>query len=234
VIFVLKWPKEEFVSLRLAAFCLTKSLLCNVAIYLGMLFIFRVFYSDMCFKKILCRFQEREVGSQASVRTAQYNIRTLISQQHSSGRRGNTIRTPINVQKFRTVQGCIRLDVSATRLDVQQVNGFLCRHVYGKTATTIQTTGLHHPDAILAKARRGEDLKQSRHQVYTVKTPVLIMEIACSKSAIIWTLGQHRPDTVLFRKDFQRCLESWLHSCPLGRPYLASGRCLEKIVSDSF
>jgi hypothetical protein len=42
---------------------------------------------------------------------------TLISQQHLSGRQGNTIQTPISGQKVRTVQGCIRSNVVATRLD---------------------------------------------------------------------------------------------------------------------
>jgi hypothetical protein len=37
-IFVLEWPKWEFVSLWLTAFCWTKSLLCNDAYYIGMLF----------------------------------------------------------------------------------------------------------------------------------------------------------------------------------------------------
>jgi hypothetical protein len=53
MIFVVEWPEGEFVSLRLVAFCLTKSFLSNVATYLGMLFIFKVFNSDMCFKKIM-------------------------------------------------------------------------------------------------------------------------------------------------------------------------------------
>jgi hypothetical protein len=39
VIFVSEWPKREFVSLWLAAFWLTKSLLCNIAIWSVILFI---------------------------------------------------------------------------------------------------------------------------------------------------------------------------------------------------
>jgi hypothetical protein len=65
----------------------------------------------------MCRFQLREVRSQASVRTAQYNVRTLFSQQHLSGRRGKTVQKPISVKKLRIVQVCIRPDVMATCLD---------------------------------------------------------------------------------------------------------------------
>lgn len=54
-------------------------------------------------KKILCRFQVREVESQASVRMAQ-----------------SCVQTPISVQKFRTIQGFICPDVSATRSDAYQ------------------------------------------------------------------------------------------------------------------
>jgi hypothetical protein len=56
-----------------------------------------------CSKKILCRFQVKEVGSQSLVWTAQ-----------------SCVRTPISVQKFRTVQGYIRLDVAAMRPDTYQ------------------------------------------------------------------------------------------------------------------
>jgi hypothetical protein len=37
--------------------------------------------------------------------------------QHLSGRRGYSVRTPISVQKLRTVQDCICSDISATRPD---------------------------------------------------------------------------------------------------------------------
>jgi hypothetical protein len=42
----------------------------------------------------------------------------------------------------------------------------------------------------------------------------LIMEIACRISATVGTLGQHRPDTALFRKEFQRI---WKASCTVIR-----------------
>jgi hypothetical protein len=66
-----------------------------------------------------------------------------------------------------------------------------------------------------------------------VQTLVLIMVIACSRGATVRTLRQHRPDAVLFRKDFQRFIESQLHSSPSGPPQLASGRRLEKTESES-
>jgi len=66
------------------------------------------------------------------------------------------------------------------------------------------------------------------------------MEIACSRSATVQTLEQHRPDEALFRKDFQHFLESRLHSYPSRRLQLASRRLqlasrrlLEKTESES-
>lgn len=41
----------------------------------------------------------------------------LISQQHSSERRGKTVLMPISVKKLQTVQCCIRPDVITTRPD---------------------------------------------------------------------------------------------------------------------
>jgi len=121
----------------LAAFCLTKSFLCNVVILLGMPFISESLFqkcASRSSKKILCKFQFREVGPQASVRTAQ-----------------SCIQTPISVQKFRTVQGCIRPDVSTTQharrsLVFNKKSNFLLKHRYGKTAASIQMTRQHRPD----------------------------------------------------------------------------------------
>jgi len=69
-------------------------------------------------------------------------------------------------------------------------------------------SGLHCPDTLLYKARRGEELQPSGHQGNIVLTPVLNMEIMYSRSATIRTLGQHRPDEALFRKENQRLRES--------------------------
>jgi hypothetical protein len=109
----------------------------------------------------------------------------------------------------------------------------LRRHKYGKTAATIRTIGLHRPDAVLDKARREEELQPFGRQGNTVLMLVLIMKIVCSKSATVWTLGQHRPDAALFRKEYQRFMESRLHSSPSGRPQLTFGCRLEKTESES-
>jgi hypothetical protein len=94
-------------------------------------------------------------------------------------------------------------------------------------------TSLHRPDAILDKARHGEESQSLGPQGNTVQTLVFIMVIACSRGATFQTLGQHRPEVTLFRKDLQGFMESQLHSSPSGRPQLASGRCLEKSETDS-
>jgi hypothetical protein len=48
----------------------------------------------------MCKFQLREVKSHVSVRTTQYSVQMLINQQHPPERRGNTVQTPIYVQKL--------------------------------------------------------------------------------------------------------------------------------------
>jgi hypothetical protein len=90
-------------------------------------------------KKILCRFQVREVESQASVWTAQ-----------------SYVQTPISVQKFLTVQGCIRPDIAATRPDAHQC---LTRNQISFSNTDM-----------------GRQLHMSGHQVYTVWTLSLIRQ----------------------------------------------------------
>lgn len=55
-------------------------------------------------KKIMCRFQIREVGSQVSVWMAQ-----------------SSVRTPISVKKLRTIQGYICSDVTTTCPDALQI-----------------------------------------------------------------------------------------------------------------
>jgi len=133
-------------------------------------------------------------------------------QVHPSERRGNTVQTPVNVR---------------------QVKEFPSQTRYVKIAATVQMSGLHRLDAILDKARRGEELQPFGRQSNTVQMPVLIMVIACSRSATVRMLGQHCADAALFRKDFQHFLESWLHSCSSRWPQLASARRLEKTESES-
>jgi hypothetical protein len=52
---------------------------------------------------------------------------------------------------------------------------------------------------------------------YGPDAPSLNMEIACSESTTVRTLGQHHWDATQFMKEFQRNLESQSYSCPSGR-----------------
>jgi hypothetical protein len=166
------------VSMWLTVFCLTKSLLCNVVILSGMLFISESSFqkcASRSSKKILCKFKVKEVGSQASVWTTQYNVWTLISQQHSSGRRGNTVWTPISVHKFWTIQGCIHPDVLATCTDVHQCS---IRNQISFTDTDI-----------------GRQLHPFGRQVYTVQTLSLIrqdVEKNCNRPDVRATPSGHQ------------------------------------------
>jgi hypothetical protein len=77
--------------------------------------------------------------------------------------------TPIGVEKLRTVQGCICLDVMATRSDVLQSSkdsSLPSQTWVGKTNAPVRTTGQHHLDA-----------------------EILDKDIACIQSATIRTLG---------------------------------------------
>jgi hypothetical protein len=102
------------------------------------------------------------------------------------------------VVSVRTSQQHIRMLFS-----IRQVRGFPSKHRYGKTVATVRTTSLHRLDSILDKARHGEELQPSGRQGNTVWTPVLIMEIVCSWSSTVRTLGKHHPDTALFKKECQ-------------------------------
>lgn len=75
-------------------------------------------------------------------------------------------------------------------------------------------TWQHHLDAVLDKARRGEELQQSGRQGNTFRTLVLILVIAYSKGTTVRTLEQLRPIVALLWKDFQCFMESRLHSSP--------------------
>jgi hypothetical protein len=112
-------------------------------------------------------------------------------------------------------------------------SNFFLRQKYGKTAASVRTTGQHLPDAILDKARCGKELQPSGRQGNTVWTPVLIMKIMCSRSAIVRKLGQHHPGATLIWYYVKRVMESRLHSCLCGRPQLTSGRRIEKSKADS-
>jgi hypothetical protein len=62
-----------------------------------------------------------------------------------------------------------------TLITVRQEIGFPSHtHRYGKIAVSIRTTGQHHPDAILDKARRGEELQPFGRQGYTIRMRSLL------------------------------------------------------------
>jgi hypothetical protein len=83
-----------------------------------------------------------------------------------------------------------------------------------------------HPNAIFDKASRTEEIQPSEKQTPWSRRSSLNMEIACSRSATVQTLGQHCPDTAQFRKEYRAILKSRLHSYPSRRPQLPSGHCL--------
>jgi hypothetical protein len=110
---------------------------------------------------------------------------------------------------------------------------FLLRHRYGKTAASVRTLGLHRSDAILDRAKLGEELQPSGCRGNTVRTPIILMKITCSRSATIRTLGQHRPDVALIWYCVKRVMKSRFHSCPSRHSQLPFRCRLEKSVPDS-
>jgi hypothetical protein len=97
VIFVPEWPKGEFLVFVLAAFCWTKSFLCNVAVFTGMLLYPESTLQLRSSRRFCEVFKEVYFGSLSTVWTTWYSVRKLISQQHPSGRRDLSVRTPISV-----------------------------------------------------------------------------------------------------------------------------------------
>jgi len=65
------------------------------------------------------------------------------------------------------------------------------RHSYGKTAATIRT--MCDPIRTMSSIRQVMHTKFNRPDAQ-----ILIMEIACSKSGTVRTLGQHRLDTLRY------------------------------------
>jgi hypothetical protein len=172
-----------YVNMWLAAFCLTKSLLCNVAILLGVPFISESSFqkcASRSSKKILCRFQVREFRSQASVWTAQ-----------------SCVWMPISVQKFWIVQGCIRSGVSATRPNAHHCLtrnrlSFLDTdmgrqlHPSGRQGNTVWTLSL-------IRKERGEELQPSGRSLYYG----IYVQHKCNRPEARATLSGRSPDMVL-------------------------------------
>jgi hypothetical protein len=83
---------ESFVTFLLvfvlATFCWTKSLLCIVAAFTGML-LYPESTLQLCSSRRFCKvFKKVHFGSPSAIRTTWYSVRTLISQRHPSGRHG--------------------------------------------------------------------------------------------------------------------------------------------------
>jgi hypothetical protein len=173
---------------------LTKSLLCNVdvinmdVVYFRISKVSRESYFK-CSRKILCRFQIREVGSYVSVRTP-ISVEKLMnsSRLHPSGRHGNR---------------------SGRFLEFEKIPTLLCWHGLGRQLAPIRTLGQHRLDAEIF------DKEIACIHSSSVRTPgqhrpdtVLDMTIVCRQDATVWTLGQHRPNVTL------RCVSilCWLHS----------------------
>jgi hypothetical protein len=145
----------------LATFCWTKSLLCNVAAFTGML-LYPESTLQLCSSRRFCEvFKEVYFGSLSAVQTTWSPVWMLISQQHPSGRRGIPVQTllcqsiirsddenfpsrrPSVSRSFEQVQDCIRPDVMVNRPDsLQSLRRSQC------SSASVRTTWLYRPDAI--------------------------------------------------------------------------------------
>jgi hypothetical protein len=85
----------------LATFCWTKSLLCNVAAFTGML-LYLESTLQLCSSRRFCEvFKEVHFSSLSAVRKTWYSVRTLISQQYPPGRHGiSSRRSSVKASSF--------------------------------------------------------------------------------------------------------------------------------------
>jgi hypothetical protein len=130
-----------------------------------------------------------------------------------SGRRGYIVRTPFSDR---------------------QVKGFSSQTQIWEDSCNRPDNMVFRPGAILDKASCAEEVQPFRRRSTLSGRSGLNEEIACSRSATVRTLGQHRLNAALFRKEYQANLESRLHSCPSGRPQLPSGCRLGKSYQTRF
>jgi hypothetical protein len=206
VIFVPEWPNGEFVSLWLAALCWTKSFLCNDAYlnryvdYIQSLQFYYVLQEDSVrISKQLVQFPCIHLDDVVFHPGA--HLSSIIHQDNENFLSG----PPIYVKKLQTIPSCIHPDIlttlpdalqcsTSTRISFQNTN-------MGRQLQTIRTSGPHYQDAILDKASRSEDVQPSGRQTPLSRCSGVNMEIECSRSATVRTLGKHRPNTALFRKE---------------------------------
>jgi hypothetical protein len=108
--------------------------------------------------------------------------------QHPSGRRELSVRTPIYVQKLRTVLGCIRSDVSATRPDA----------IKCLTSKMISFPNIDMGRQLQPSGRRGIP---SGHYPWYGK---MCKKVATVRTSVytVRMLGQHHLDTA-YRKSIQ-------------------------------
>jgi hypothetical protein len=128
--------------MRLAAFCLTKSLLYIVAILLGMSYI-----SEMCFK-----FKEdsMQIPSQRS-RIPSFRLNGPVMRPDA-----HQCQEVLNYSRLQPSGHLSNLSGHSSVFDKK--SDFLLRHRCGKTTASVWMSSLHCLDAILDKARRGEEL----------------------------------------------------------------------------
>jgi hypothetical protein len=111
-----------------------------------------------CSEKILCKFQVREVRFQNFFRMTQ-----------------SCVWTPISVQKFRTVQGCIRPDVAVTcpdahqcstrnRISFSDIDTGIQLHPSRRQGNTIRTLSLIRQDVDKNCNRSDVNVTPSRRQ----------------------------------------------------------------------
>jgi len=81
-------PRGSLLVFVLATFCWTKSLLCNVAAFTETLLYPQSTLQLWSWRRFSEVFKEVHFGSLIAVWMMWYSVRTLISQQHPSGRRG--------------------------------------------------------------------------------------------------------------------------------------------------
>jgi hypothetical protein len=158
-----------------------------------------LFSESTCFKKTLCRNQDSEV--QVPCIRLYAHLSSIIRPDDEHFFSGLQYVS----KSFETVPSCICPDISATRPDTLQCStskmiSFQNTNM-GRQLQTVLMSGLHRPNAILDKASHAKDVQPSRRQSTLFGRSDLIMKIACCRSATVRTLGQHRPDAALFRKE---------------------------------
>jgi hypothetical protein len=85
-----------------------------------------------------------------------------------------------------------------------KLRDFFPKHRYGKIAETVRMMWCSRSDAILDMVSHVEEVQPSGCQTPWSRCSSLNMEIACSRSATIRTLGQHCLNATLFRKEINQ------------------------------